>query len=202
MSPSYPASFVLSLLLPSFPSLLQFFLRVVRSQSPSCTIASHGRSRIVSSTSFHHPSYTLAITPLPLFLPLPPHPQSFCSYPRLPLMLLYSQLEWPSGGSIAAAQRLTNGGTDIAIHWAGLAAAPRDPPLPRRQKRRSPVFPVLVPVLGLNLSPRATMRADILGGYATRAGSGAILLSDPPATLAFDPPTLSTPLSILPRRPS
>ncbi|KAJ7052423.1 hypothetical protein C8F01DRAFT_575523 [Mycena amicta] len=29
--------------------------------------------------------------------------------------------------------------------------------------------------------------ADILGGYATRAVSGAILLSDPPAKLAFDP---------------
>ncbi|KAJ7048813.1 hypothetical protein C8F01DRAFT_45751 [Mycena amicta] len=65
------------------------------------------------------PTSTLAITPLPLFLPLPPHPQSFCSYARLALTLLYSQLERPSGGSITAAQRLTGGGTDIAINWAG-----------------------------------------------------------------------------------
>ncbi|KAJ7049419.1 hypothetical protein C8F01DRAFT_1378658 [Mycena amicta] len=126
------------------------------------------------------------------------------------------------GGPITAAQRLTSGGTDIAINWAGGLHHATSPPLLRLQKRRETAFPVLVPVPAhrIFLSTRRYRfagssgggrrvwgkleLADTLGGYATRAGSGsgAILLSDPPAKLAFDPSTLSTPLSIHPRRPS
>ncbi|KAJ7048793.1 hypothetical protein C8F01DRAFT_1266578 [Mycena amicta] len=114
--------------------------------------------------------YTLAITPLLLFLPFRP--------------IL----------NLSAPQRLTGGGTDIAINWAGGLhdATHRFSDAPDALKSCASS------ASACSSTSESSFRHDDTGsqaaagaaeecGYATRAGSGAILLSDPPVKLAFDP---------------